>query len=748
VHHLTRLVTAVALLILLASPATAQDPRNFFKPPETALEFWRAVQFEINVGKYDLAAAYLKGLLARNPTDEELLQIYDQDGASAFARLLTIPELREPAKPLIERVNAVVLKHLGDPRRLAKFIRNLNGSAEERAYAIGQLRRVGPMAMPQLIDALRNTMDDTAEHAAILSALTRLNRDIVPPLVAALDVENPVLRMELIDVLHKRGDTAAAPHLWYLAGSPKQSELVRKRATEVLAAFLDIPAAKLPPAKAALTKEAERYYLHQNRFINPDAVPVWRWDGMQLVSTTVPASRAEEYFGLRFARQALQLDPTYQPAQILFLSQALDKGFERGGLDQPLSEGAPAVKELLASANPELVTAVLDRALAEHRLPVILGAVRALGDQAEVRAARPTRQGAPALVQALNYPDRRVQMAAAEALLRIPGPPAPQAASRVVEVLRRAVAADALPRVLVADFSADRAQAIAAAVKQAGFEPVVVGTGRDVMRRLNQAADIDAVMLDSSLPDPGLLPLLAQLRADVYAGRLPVLILAPSEQVDSLQRLTERYRNVSVVPAANDAEFLKTALAERITQAMGKPLSEDERKAHTSEGLVALARLARGEVPGYDVRPAEDAVLRSVRNDELANVAIEIAGRLPGAAPQRDLATLLLDGARPAPLRSKAALELVRHIQQYGLALTPEQVRGLEALYETVEDPKLKANVALAIGGTRPSARETGLRLQRYNPPLEASAPPAPPIPTEGKKEPEEKKEAELPKEK
>ncbi|HEV3204216.1 MAG TPA: hypothetical protein VGY77_07530, partial [Gemmataceae bacterium] len=57
--------------------------RQFFKKPETALEYWVALKFEIAVGKFDLAAEDLKGFLAKNPTKEELLQIEEADGISA-----------------------------------------------------------------------------------------------------------------------------------------------------------------------------------------------------------------------------------------------------------------------------------------------------------------------------------------------------------------------------------------------------------------------------------------------------------------------------------------------------------------------------------------------------------------------------------------------------------------------------------------------------------------------------------------
>ena len=132
---------AVAFLSALLAPAPGQDNRQFFRKPETALEYWRGVQLEIELGKFDLAADFLKGFLAKNPTDEELLQIEEKEGFSAFLRLLTIPELRADAKALIERSADVVQKHLSDPRRINSLVRSLTAeNREERTYALGQLR--------------------------------------------------------------------------------------------------------------------------------------------------------------------------------------------------------------------------------------------------------------------------------------------------------------------------------------------------------------------------------------------------------------------------------------------------------------------------------------------------------------------------------------------------------------------------------------------------------------------------------
>lgn len=775
-----RLAVCLALLTSLSALASAQDEkpapkgeppprledyREFFKTPENARDFWKALQFEIEVGRFDLAARLLRAMLDKRPDDKELLELEQKEGMSAFLRLRNLRQWSKDPKrnaqalkdveELIGRMTTAVKEHVSNPERIARFTRNLHGDPEERAYALQELYRSGAAAVPFLVDALRRT--EGAERLTLLAALGKLGRDTVPPLLAALDIDDSELRVELIDVFQRKAETDAVPHLWYLSASPKQPERVRRRATEALAYLTSTLAGKLPPARAALTREAERYYRHQVTFPDPGAVTIWRWDGKRLVPgwpkvPTVPATKAEEYFGLRFAGQALDLDPAYEPAQIVFLSLALEKGVEQSGLEQPLAWGAPAVNELVATVHPELVTAVLDRALTEQRLPVILGAVRALGALSDVRGARATGQGSSALVRALNYPERRVQLAAAEALLRIPGQQPSLAAARIIEVLRRALAINpapkALPKVLVGYADDDLGDKVGAAVAQAGFEPVRVRTGRDLLRRLNEAADIDAVLIDPSMGDPGLSSLLAQLRADIHVGRLPLLVAVLREREESLRRLAEPYKNVWVVPAdlALDAEALRKTLGAAFDGAGSPPLSPEERMGQTQASLFWLARLARGEVPGYDLRPAAETLLGVLRSGRLADQAlfdaIVAVARLPGREPQVELAAIVQEAKKPGrlPLHRIVAAELLaRHIQQHGVLLPPAQVRALHELYQTETEPGLRTPLAVVLGSMRPDARLTGERLKSYTPQPLAPEPPAKEPPPDKEGPPKEK---------
>jgi hypothetical protein len=584
------------------APALAQDKGKEFDIEEfrrlrrldTPLDFWNAVQFEIDLGKPDIAARYLRGLLAKKPSDKDLQAILDKDGITRILALRNVPQwstdkkvegqARKDVEELVNLATEANRKRLADASRIRELIGQLQGTPEEKTYAIRELYKAGAPAVPYFFEAYQKAAEPKDRQAAI-QGLQRMGPATLAPLEAALDTANPALKLDILDTLRRRhvgSGRDIVPFLWYVSASPTEPEAVRKKATQLLADFLDLPASKLTPAKVALTREAERYYNHEVTFGDPRAVPIWRWEGKNLVqgwpgSPTVTQSQAEEYYGLKFARQALTLDPDYRPAQLIALSIAVDKAMEKAGPTSPLSRVSPAVSELLAKASPELVIDMLDKAMKDKRTNVVLAAVRSLGDRAETRAKRPSKSGDPALVRALYYPDPRVQLAAAAALVNIPGPPAAKTASRVVEVLARAVAPATTYRegrkILVALADEDMRDRVGQYVREIGAYPIVVTNGRDAMRKLRADPAIEAVLLDSTLPYPGLANLLAQMRQDVDVSKVPIILAAVPEtrsahdaavryrrlkgRVEAIHRDTRRYRELLAGIDEQEAEEKK-----------------------------------------------------------------------------------------------------------------------------------------------------------------------------------------------
>jgi len=769
----------VFLILSASGLAAGQDPR--IEPPQTPAEWWRAVAFEMNTGKYDAAAYYLKGFVASNPSDEDLVNLEARDGIAAFLRLRNVArwspdgkvndEARNNAEDVIARVSAAVDKQLGDQERINRFVQNLRGSPDERTYAIRELQRSGAQAVPALVSALAADADPAA-RIPLLDVLPALPEEAVTPLLAALDMNDPVLKYQLLRSLGNRADfallagrteTNPLPTLDYLAASPAESNSVRQLARELTTRIRPVARSEVRPAKWELTEAAERMYRHQERFVKPAAVPVWRWIDDKLVLTPSTSAQAEEYFGLRYARWALELDPEYLPAQVVFLSLATDKAFGRAGRDADLAKAEPAVHALLAEAGSTALIAALDQALAEGNANVALGLTRVLAARSDVRAAQPGRNRPGVLQRALDFPDRRVQFAAAEALVRMPGPAVQTSQLKVVETLRRALASEsqvalpAKPRAVIGRFDIQQGQELERTMQAAGFETVLLRTGREVMRRLRSAGDIDLVVLDSEIPYPPLPDMLANLHYDVHLSSLPVRVVhTPRDPAtfaatgmertlgrttpqtvavrrdelyheayaaNRIRRLTENMRHVALLTAPVTPELVKASFVQETGPAEA-PLSPAQRKEYASRAIELFRVLAYTQ-PAVDLQPASRTIRLAMNEPDLAKAAIEVVGRLPGRDSQIDLATIVLDPNRPADIRALAANQLIAHIQRFNMVLPANQIAALVKLNALVTDPVLRTQISRVVGTLGDTAATSGQRIRRFVPPVPGTAPKA-----------------------
>ena len=162
----------------------------------------------------------------------------------------------------------------------------------------------------------------------------RLDRSAVPPLVAVLDSPDPALAADAATVLGMIGDKEAVPFLTFPAASPScAAGRAHRRPSGDRPADADN---RSPPSRAhpvqVLTDAAWSYHRHQVEFPD-DPVVVWAWDKDRKVPAPreVPRTEAEAILGLRFAREALRLDPNDRDAQVAQLSLALEKAIERVG---------------------------------------------------------------------------------------------------------------------------------------------------------------------------------------------------------------------------------------------------------------------------------------------------------------------------------------------------------------------------------------------------------------------------------
>ena len=727
---------ALGLCALFAPPAPiaraqAPGPETFARVPKTPLELWDAADYLVRSGQADRAVPYLTQFLKSEPSDAVLIEIRDRYGAGSVLRLEDHPETKGIARPLLDKINAAVKKNATDPARIARFIGMLSKTHAEQDYGVDRLREAGPFAVPPLVATLANKDLPAESRALIVANMGRLDTAAVPALIAALGATDRTVGADVATVLGLIGDPRAVPFLTYPAAW-RDSTALREAARNAIARITGRPfehQARTPVR--LLADEAWRYHRHEVKFA-ADPTELWLWDGNAPAPRQLPRTQAESILGGRLAREALALDPTDPSAQAVLLSLALEKATDRDGVGVVVSRDPSGAFAAALAAGPKIVTDVMEAAIRDGHPHLAAVSALALARVADRDATDSSRIINP-LVAALSAPDRRVQYAAASAIVEL-NPSRPfVGSSRVVPTLARFVANRA-PKALIVDGNVNRGNGVAATLKTIGYETSVVTSGDAAFREAAEATDVEIILIEPTALQGVWVTndILTNLRADARTAGIPVFLHGPLKLRDQLTGLLSGFSRIDFVVTPTDPRLTRDLMGRRL-DAMGvRALLPAERAgfAQGAAGLLAtIASRPNGPLSG-DLTRAEPALTEALDLPASASAAAAVLGDVPGANAQRGLARVALDPSRPAPLRFDAARNLARSIQKFGPLLTSEQEKRLVAVMDAEADTAIKGALAGVLGALRPSGPNVGARLQAYQPPRPTPAPAAGAQPT------------------
>ncbi len=722
----TRIARAFGLLAALAvaaptgsgagRTARAQPPtptpipgRDAFAfEPKTPLATWEVADYLIRIGQPEQAAPYVKRFLDANPDDATLLQVRDTHGVGSVLRLSDHPSTRPFAAPLADRLSQAAIRNATDPARLERFIAALSKSREEQAYGVERLREAGPFAVPPILRELSKSALDMNVRVPLADNLGRLDRGAVPPLIAALDSPDAKLVADVARALGRIGDPRAVPALTYLAARRGPESAAGPQAAEAIRRITgrDFGSQSRSPVRV-LADEARLYHLHGVRFPG-DPVVLWLFDDV----SGLPAPRsmtvrdAEGLLGLRAARESLAVDPTDVEAQVALVGLALDHD-PAGSQPMALASGA------------DVLGRVARRASLDNRPDLAAAAVALLGRVVDrddlITEGRPNP-----LIEALYAPDRRVQFAAAEALVKL-DPRSFPGSSRVVPVLARFVAGQGLPRALVIDGNIQRGGQVAGYLRSIGYDAQVAATGAQGFAIAAESADVEVIIIDPHfINDPWRLPdVLGNLKADSRTAGIPTLVVGPLAFRDQLQSTLASFPTARFVVTPSETVLFKKQIDGAIASLGVRPLSATERADYARRAAGTLAAIAgRPGSPFEAELPAAEPALATALNAPLVpNEAAAVLGDVPGVDAQRSLADATLDGSRPVAARLVAAENLARNLRRFGPKLANDQERRLVEALNAESDPALRDALAAAVGSLKPGPDASGSRLQTYRAP-------------------------------
>ena len=235
-----------------------------------------------------------------------------------------------------------------------------------------------------------------------------------------------------------------------------------------------------------LVDDARKYVTHSYSF--PEGrVVVWTWrEGEGPSPSVVAGAEAEAILGLRAARQALGIDPADLEAQASFAALTLGQAVDRVGLlafENNPAAGDPIALGTVLASGPRVMETVLRHALADRQSDLAAASALVLSRVADRDSLTTGKRPLP-LLEALSSPDRRVQFAAARALVEMQ-PRRPFAgSSRVVPTLAWFVADPTAPKAVVIDGNLDRGNRLAAGLRGLGIEVLLTARRRRLPARL------------------------------------------------------------------------------------------------------------------------------------------------------------------------------------------------------------------------------------------------------------------------
>jgi HEAT repeat protein len=677
----------------------------FSREPKTPLEAWEVASYLITIGQHGQAAPYVKKFLDANPDDATLLEVRDTYGAGSVLRLADDPATRPYARPLAERLAQASVRRSTDPARMARFIEGLSKSREEQAYAVERLREAGPYAIPPLVRALSVAGLDPVVRHPLAENLGRLDRGAVPALIATLDSPDAKLVADVARALGRIGDLRAVPALTYLAAR-KPETAAMPMVDQAIRDLTGKPLKSQPrtPAKV-LSDEARKYHLHGYRFPG-DPIVLWLWDDVAKVPAPVstPVRDAEGLLGIRAAREAIELDPTDTEAQVNLISLGLDH--------------APADwKTAALAAGPDILGRVVRSAISDGRPELAARAIEVLG--AEVDRNNLLSEDRPnPLIEALQAPDRRVQFAAAEALVNL-DPRQPFAgSSRVVPVLARFVSSQAAPRALVIDGNGERGSQVSGFLRGLGYNAQAASTGAHGFSLAAESADVELILVDPNLVnDPWrLTDLLANLKADARTAGIPVFLVGPLDLYDKIKPSLGSFPEARFLVTPAESTLLKAQLDRGFASLGVRALTPQERTDYARRAASDLARVARQ--PGSPFEPdlaAIEPALTLALNGPVAGAdAAVVLGDVPGQDAQRSLADVALDVSKAPALRLVAAEQLARNVRRFGPKLAGDQEKRLSEELASESDPALRDAIATVVGALKRVPDASGARPQPY----------------------------------
>ena len=640
-----RHAVATAVMLLLAVPASAQND-----PAGLLAEF---IHYTL-IAKPALAADYCQQLLQSSVTDAELAEVLSEDRSlaerfeKAIGKAQNLPDLEAIAGELERRITEGQLALARDPVRIEKAITMLTGTQRMKLHGERQLDAAGEYGVPRLTLVITEGKDERM-RTAVGEVLVDIGRQSVAPLCAALPQLDNRNQRFVCTLLGRIQLPQAAPYLLELANDNDVAAATRESA---MRAFRNVGGVQRNLSEL-YTDLGQQYFNEAESLV---AYPfeqtnnIWSYDPLYgLEATPVPTEIFGEVMAMRVISKALRLDPSNERALGLYVASNLRRENELpAGTVDPIYGENPYTPAFYATVfGTRVCLDVLGIGIERLDTNLVRDAIAALSQTTGGANLFSARGGRQPLLEALRYPDRRVQYEAALTLgaalptRRFTGD------GMVVPLLASAIrTGDESFAVVIGDDAEDRRLATTR-LEHLGFTIVAAGeTFAAVRLEIGAAVGVDLVLVHAMGVDR-IIETVSEVHRYPRTAATPVITIATGLEMPGLKDHFRDDIRVKVARARISEDQFAETLDEVMLRASGGRMTEAEAEAYAIDAIFTLRDIAISQNLTYAIDDAEPALLQALesRTGGLRLGVADILALVNSQTAQRALFDAALDAS-------------------------------------------------------------------------------------------------------
>lgn len=600
----------------------------------------------VKIRNYDMVANTATELLERNPSDADIVNIVERDAATrrSFEDAMQIALRNSTSQPFAAKLTGAyergVMARARNADQIARNIKELGGNLQQQMFAQKRLVEAGEYAMPQLLEAFLNKANP-ALQPKIQQVFQSMGRQCIIPLCTALLKVGPVDQERIADLLGRLEYPTSLPYLSDVA-TTTQSEPVRAACTRAMSTLSG--GNPLPDTASLYRLLSEAYYNEKSELTSfPGESHQILWDynpsAGGLLPTAIVSPVYHEAMCMGLAERAMTLETQAgapHPETIALwvssnFSREIDTPKDYQNPAYPATRRSPAYYAVASGA--DVAQRVLARGLDTRDTPLARRALIAVERTAGGKNLF-AGGGRMPLLEALNYPNRRVQYEAALALAAAQPQSAFAGSERVVPVLASAIRGASSQYAVVVTGDAETYQGIRRMLAGMGYTVLPQGrTLSDIAQPIAEAPAVDLVVSVGLNAEqvPGLV---GEVRASNKLAATPLLAITSPEAYSVLRHRYATDASVAVRPMGTREEQLSATLTDLLSASTGGPISEEEARQYAQRSLAALRDLAVSANPVLNVGDASMPLITALA-DQSSPDRIKIAEVLSRIGQER-----------------------------------------------------------------------------------------------------------------